>query len=137
MGNRFVDLELIKKYPNKYNFTPQNVKTIKVLNWEELKKHTWFNKAMNEPCWCHLEGCNLNGEYDDSDEFWIGFYEDGKVDCYFTCFEGMCSYNFAEFYNAADIENKFDMGVQVNAIKYLNKLVDDGIISKPVMKNNK
>lgn len=131
MSNHYIDLDLIQKYPNKYQFTPENIKTIKVLNWPELKKHTWFNQAMNSPCWCHLEGCNIGGKYDESDEFWIGFYEDGRVDCHFTCFDGMCRYNFKEFYSVKSIDNKFDMGVQVNTIKYLNMLVDKGIISKP------
>lgn len=127
----YIDFTLTGKYPNKYGFTPENIKTLKVLDWEALKKHTWFNRAMSSPCWCHLEGCNLTGKYDDFDEFWIGFYEDGRTDCHFTSCEGMCSYIFKEFYRAADIEHKADMNVQVNAIRYLNMLVDKGILSKP------
>lgn len=79
--------------------------------------------------WCHLEGSNLKGNYDDEDEFWIGFNEiNNKIDCCFTSYGGMCHYRFNEFYNACDIENKYDMHVQVNAIRWLNEMIDDGIL---------
>lgn len=134
---RYIDFDLIKKYPNKYGFTPKNIKKVKVLDWGKLKEHTWYNQAMIKTghWWCHIEGCNLEGKpFCDDDEFWIGFSEEGRVDCHFTCFEGMCGYNFKEFYKAEEIENKFDMQMQVNAIKFLNMLVDEGIISKPEVK---
>lgn len=135
---RYIDFELIEKYPNKYGFTPKNIKTVKVLDWERLKKLTWFNEALIKRghWWCHLEGCNPEGQkYCDDDEFWIGFSEEGKVDFWFSAMEGMCSYKFDKFYDAHEIENKYDMHVQANAIRYLNKLVDEGIISKPETAN--
>lgn len=79
--------------------------------------------------WCHLEGSNLKGNYDDEDEFWIGFNEtNNRIDCHFTSYGGMCHYRFNEFYEACDIENKYDMHVQVNAIRWLNEMIDDGIL---------
>lgn len=129
MGNYYMDFELIKQHPNKYNLTPKMIKKLKVLDWERLKKHTWYNEAMKKTgkWWCHLEGCQLNGKYDDMDEFWIGFNEENnKIDCHFTCWEGMGSYNFTEFYK--ETENKYDLQVQVNAIKYLNMLLDEKIL---------
>lgn len=125
----YVDFELIKKYPNKYNLTPSKIKKLKISNWEELKKHTWRNTAMkNGTWWCHLEGCQLNGPYQDFDEFWIGFNEDNnKIDFHFSAYEGMCHYKFDKFYK--DTENKYDLQVQVNAIKYLNMLLDKKILT--------
>ena len=38
------------------------------------------------------------------------------------------SYTFDEFYKADSIENKWDMNVQVNAMRYLNTLLDEGIV---------
>lgn len=35
--NGYLDFELMKKYPNKYNLTPKNMKTVKVLDWDRLK----------------------------------------------------------------------------------------------------
>ena len=131
---RYIDYDLIKQYPNKYNLTIKKIKELKVIDWDRLKKKTWFNKAMKKPCWCHLEGSqhpNSKNRYEDDGEFWIGFYEDGRVDCNFSSYEGMCSYVFDKFYNIKELENKFDMHVQVNAIKFLNELLDEKIVALP------
>ena len=122
------NFKLIEEYPNKYNLTPKSIKKLKILDWDRLK--TWHNNAMlSGNWWCHLEGSNLKGNYDDEDEFWIGFNEiNNKIDCHFTSYGGMCHYRFNEFYNACDIENKYDMHVQVNAIRWLNEMIDDGIL---------
>ena len=126
----YIDYKLIEQVPNKYNIRPQDIHKFTVLDWEKLKKYTWFNTAMNSPCWCHLEGSNGGGFYgDDADEFWIGFYENGKVDYWFTSYEGMCGYEFDTFYDANHIHNKYDMAVQVNAMRYINKLLDEKIIA--------
>ena len=39
-----------------------------------------------------------------------------------------CCYTFDEFYKTNEIENKWDMNVQVNAMRYLNMLLDEGIV---------
>ena len=131
MTKKYIDFDLIKKYPNKYNLTPKNIKKLKVLDWEKLREKTWFNKAMNKPCWCHTEHSCTMMYLDYEDEFWIGFYENGKIGLDFSCHEGMCSYKFNKFYDTKEIENKDDLDIQVKCIKYLNDLIDDGIISRP------
>lgn len=133
-NNHYLDIKLINKYPNKYNLTPKNIKTLKVLDWDKLKKKTWFNEAMylhnnKDIVWCHIEGCGKGYYGDYFSEFWIGFYEDGRVNCNFSCNEGMCSYNFEKFYNINEIEDKWDMEIQVKAIKWLNMMIDEGILS--------
>ena len=40
----------------------------------------------------------------------------------------MCGYTFDEFYKSDSIENKWDMNVQINAMRYLNMLLDEEII---------
>ena len=83
MSREYVDQDLIKKYPNKYNIRPRDIKSLQILDWDRLKKKTWFNSAMKKSgnWWCHLEGCNIGGKYNDEDEFWIGFNErNGKID---------------------------------------------------------
>jgi hypothetical protein len=127
---KYIDYDLVNQYPNKYNLTPKNIKKLKIADWDRLKKETWHNNAMlTGNWWCHLEGCSLTNYYDDESEFWIGFNEDNnKVDCSFTAYGGMCSYDFDQFYNASDIENNFDMNVQVNAIRWLNRMIDEGIL---------
>lgn len=130
--SKYIDFDLIKRYPNKYNLTPNDIKQLKVLDWDKLKQVMWFNEATNPNRWCKLIGCQKDGEkYDDWDEFWIGIAEDGNIDCHFTAYEGMCSYNFKEFYNLKDIEDKYDMQIQVNVIKWLNEMIDEGILGLP------
>lgn len=132
---KYIDFELIKQYPNKYNLTPEKIRELKVLDWEALKKKTWYNEAMKSTgtWWCHIDDCsepgaNLKG-YCDEDEFWIGFREENNtVDYHFSAFGGMCRYIFEKFYSVDEIENKYDMNVQVNAIRWLNKMLDAGIL---------
>ena len=133
MGNRkYIDFKLIEKVPNKYNIKPKDIKKLKVLDWDKLKKYTWYNDAMKKTgeWYCHFEGSNGGGFYgDDEDEFWIGFNKkNGEVDYNFHSGEGMCRYTFDEFYKANEIETKWDMNVQVNAMRYLNMLLDEGIV---------
>ena len=126
-----IDFKAIEKAPNKYNIKPEDIKKLKVLDWDKLKKKTWYNEAMNKrgEWYCHLEGSNDGGCYDDEDEFWIGFNKkNGEVDYHFYAGEGMCGYTFDEFYKSNEIENKWDMNVQVNAMRYLNMLLDEGIV---------
>ena len=136
---RYIDFKLIEKYPNKYNLTPQNIKKLKILDWDKLKKYTWYNPAMKKTgeWYCRLIGSDGGGCFGgNEDEFWIGFRKkDNKIDCHFTSYEGMCGYKFEKFYDIESIENKWDMNVQVNTIKFLNMLIDEGILS--VEKNMK
>lgn len=129
--NNFIDFDLITKYPNKYDLTPKKIRNLKIIDWNKLKKYTWHNEAMKNSgnWWCHLEGCEITGEYDDFSEFWIGFNEDNdKIRFHFSTCDGMCHYEFNKFYDAKEIEHKADLNVQVNAIRYLNMLIDEGIL---------
>lgn len=131
----YIDFKLTEQYPNKYNLTIESIKNLVITDWEKLKEKTWHNEAMKKTgnWWCHLEGCNKGGQpYNDEDEFWIGFREDDdKVDCKFTSYEGMCGYTFEKFYSSKEIENEYDMQVQVNALRWLNSMIDDGILALP------
>ena len=132
MSNRgYIDYKLIEQHPNKYNLTPKNINKLKILDWSRLQKKTWYNQAMKDTgeWYCHLEGVG-KGYYGDSmSDFWIGFNKkNDKIDCWFDCMEGMCSYNFEKFYDINAIENKYDMEIQVKAIKWLNQMIDDGIL---------
>lgn len=133
MGLGCFDKKLAAEVPNRYNLTPQSIKRLVIKDWDALRKRTWHNEAMRGTgsWWCHLEGCGKQGDrYDDSNEFWIGFREeDDSIDCNFTCYEGMCKYLFTSFYDPSEIENKYDMGVQVNTLRWLNQLLDDGVLA--------
>lgn len=131
MNKGYIDFDLIKKVPNKYRLTPKKIKKLKILDWNRLKQKTWQNNAMLNGNWyCHIEGCQKDGQrFNDESEFWIGFREnDNKVDCNFTGYGGMCSYDFDKFYMASEIGSKYDMQVQANTIRWLNQMIDNGIL---------
>lgn len=128
-----MNINLIDLYPNKYNLTPAKLRKLVVKDWVRLKKNTWHNEAMKDTgsWWCHLEGSQEpdNTKYCDDDEFWIGFNEvDNTIMFWFSSYEGMCGYEFKKFYDFEEIENKFDLNVQVNAIRWLNKMIDEKIL---------
>ncbi len=123
-----ISTDVMKEFPNKYRLTPKSIKRLRVKDWERLKEKTWHNAAIGN-CWCHVCGCNHPGEpYDGFNEFWIGFYENGKIDYNFMAWGGMAVYRFDEFYDIGQIENQKDMRVQANALRYLNALIDEGIV---------
>lgn len=129
--SNYIDYKLIDKYPNKYNLKPKDIRKLKILDWGKLKTKTWLNQAkLSGTWWCHLEGCQPENErYDDEDEFWIGFNEDNnEIDFHFYSYGGMCGYNFDKFYSMKHIENKYDMQLQINTIKWLNMMIDEGIL---------
>lgn len=119
-----IDSEELKavreKYPNKYNLSMKKIKKLEV------------KPAMNGgEWWCRLSGCQEDGKRPcDFSEFWIGFdKQSGKVNAYFSTYEGMCKYNIVEFYRPYDIENRADLWVQANALSFLNKIIDEGIVA--------
>lgn len=132
MSKAYIDFKLIEEVPNKYNLHPADIKKLKVLDWDRIKKICWHNEAMKDTgdWYCHLEGSQSQGQkYCDEDEFWIGFdAENNRVNYHFDCYEGMCHYNFSAFYLARSIQNKWDMNVQVNAMRFLNMLLDEKIV---------
>ena len=131
MANFYMDFDLIKKYPNKYNLTPSKIEKLKILNWEELKKYLRHKIVLKDGVgWEHFEGCNFdNDKYDDYSQFRIAFNEkSNKIICGFTTYFGCKDYIFNEFYKIKDIEQERDLYVQINTIKYLNMLLDKGIL---------
>ena len=50
------------------------------------------------------------------------------MDYNFSSYGGMCHYYFDEFYKMADIDNEYDMMVQVNTLRWINKLIDEGVL---------
>ena len=121
-----------EKYPNKHNLSMKKIKKLEVKDWGKLKAYTWYNPAMNGgEWWCRLSGCQEDGKRPcDFSEFWIGFdKQSGKVNAYFSTYEGMCKYNIVEFYRPYDIENRADLWVQANALSFLNKIIDEGIVA--------
>ncbi len=121
------------KIENKYNLKPKDIQHATVLRPKALhEKPFWRNDVVK--AWC-LSGGVGQGVYGDYDyEYWIGFYDDdapayaGKIRMYCTCFEGMCTYDFKEFFNPNEIENMYDLELQEELLKVINWLIDSEII---------
>lgn len=128
-----MNTDLIKKYPNKYNLTPENIKDITVSDWDKLKSVTWHNETLTDGTWyCKLIGCQYpdSKKFNDEDEAFIGFNgDDGSVrfDC--TSYGGMCGYDFDAFYDPNEMENEFDLNLHINIVNWLTDLIDGGVLS--------
>ena len=131
MGEKELNSELTRKYPNRYNLTVEKVKHLKVLDWDKLKKNTVLNTNHGEgPFYCYSAGSNLDDQpYDDREEVWIAFNEtNGQIKCDFIDYIRNSGYKFDSFYDPGAIHSELDMNVQANAIKWLNKMLDDKIL---------
>lgn len=124
-----IDEEKIKKLKelNKYNLKPTDIKKAKLINSEKIKgEPLWRNDAIK--AWC-LSGGVGHGLYKGyNSDYWIGFYDDGKIDYHLNCMEDMCNYKISEFFNINDIEYEVDELLQVKYLEALNWLVDEKII---------
>ena len=48
MNSGYIDFKAIEQVPNKYNIKPEDIKKLKVLDWDKLKKYAWYNEAMKK-----------------------------------------------------------------------------------------
>lgn len=118
---------------NKYNLKPADIEKAVVLDYDRLHKPPfWRNNVIQ--AWC-LTGGSGKGYFDDYvNEYWIGFYDDdakeyaGRIRFYCTTLEGMCSYNFKNFFDYTEIDNKVDLELQERLLERINWLIDEGII---------
>lgn len=122
------------KYPNKYNLRVSDIENLRVLDWSKLAVTVMRmpNSESYMPFYHHAEGCNLEGDYCYDDEFWIMFDAGmNTINYRFTKDRGMTSYVFDEFYDPKTIDRVQDFGVQVNALRFLTDLIDEGILGLP------
>lgn len=114
---------------NKYKLTPASVKKLKV-NREKLNKENGFWRNNVIEAWCISKTI---GKFDDA-SFWLGIYDEtakayaGKIRLYFTVMGGMCKYNINKFFDFSEIENEFDLQIQEECMKVLNRLLDEDIL---------
>lgn len=125
--SRYIDFKLIEEVPNKYNLTPQSIANLKVLDFEKLKKKCCWIPAAN--AWIHREGVGMDlWSYDYINEFYYKIQSNGFIEFKLMCDGGMCWYNPSEFYKSNCIENKWDMEIQAKALRWVNGLIDEGIL---------
>jgi len=112
---------------NKYEITVADIKKCKFdkHKLELNKSKLWRNDIIS--AWCQT-GVTDGGFYSGEDSYWLGLYDNGKVDINFSSYEGMCGYVFNEFGKSEDIENKYDLQIQEMALNNITKLIDIGVL---------
>jgi len=118
------------KVMNKYNLNPKDIEKAIVINSDRLSsKPFWRNENIN--AWCLSENtAKTSGDYEflTYNEYWIGFYDNGKIKLSCSAHGGMCHYNFDTFFDDEDIEHEMDLEIQEKLLKRINLLIDEKII---------
>lgn len=119
-------------FENIYDLTTDNIQDLHIIDWNKLyafvlqrphseAHHTWC---------CHVEGCNFDDkEYCYENECLFLFEKsDGSIRCMFLSKRGLGKYDFCHFYDTDTIHTKEELGVQINALKFLTALIQENII---------
>lgn len=121
------------KVKNKYNLKPKDITKAIVVDRERLKQSPfWRNNVVQ--AYCLSEGVGKGCYSSSMSDYWIGFYDEdakshaGKIRLTCSCYEGMCSYNFKNFFDFSEIENEIDLELQEKLLSRINWLIDEGII---------
>ena len=125
MGNK-IDFAKTKEIPNKYNLTPDSIKSLKVLDWERLKEECWWNPAIN--AWVYIGGVGWIEQYGYNSEFIFIIKSNGYINFKVTSCMGMCKYLFSEFYKEDEIFAQNDFDIQAKILEWFNRLIDEGIL---------
>ena len=115
---------------NKYNLKPKDIEKAIILNHERLKKHPFW-RIDGIQAWCLLDNtAKTSGDYEflTYNEYWIGFYDDGKIVLSCSAHGGMCHYDFDTFFDDEDIEHEMDLEIQEKLLSVMNWLIDEKII---------
>lgn len=114
------------KVKNKYNLKPKDIQQATILDFERLKQSPfWRNDVVSAWCLSDGAGKGLNGYID---SYWIGFYDAGKISLECTSHEDMCRYDFENFFDYKEIENKADLELQEKLLDRINWLIDEKIV---------
>lgn len=126
------DYILQHAFKNIYGLTMDNIDTLHIINWERL--HTLVltmpHSEVHDTWCCHVEGCNLDDEEYCYENECLFLFEksDGSIRCLFSSCRGLCKYDFRYFYDTDTIRTRQELGVQVNALKFLTTLIQENII---------
>lgn len=121
---------------NKYNLTIKQLKKYKVVDRTHVGlPFFWRNDVIGAWCICGFAGTEADRRFGTWNEFWIGIYDEdakahaGKFRFYFSSYDGMCGYNFNQFFDKKDIDCENDMRIQEMFLEKINMLIDCGIIA--------
>lgn len=118
------------KAKNKYNLKFSDINNLKILDRSKIKEpeflrdsviNAWYISGNTAYIKDSTEFCTYNS-------YWFGIYDDDKIKAHCNCFGKMCGYNFEEFFNEKDIENRHDLFIQQMLLEEINDLIDKGIL---------
>lgn len=121
------------KIENKYNLKVADIKRMEVADESKLCEPLfWRNDVINAWCISRSIGTDADKKYCNDNEIWLGIYDKPyygrRVHFYASCWGGMGSYRFKEFFNIKEIESEKDLETQEETLKILNILLDEGIV---------
>lgn len=118
---------------NKYNLKPKDIETAIVLDYDKLHKPPfWRNDVIQAWCLSDGAGRGLYGGWVNA--YWIGIFDKnakshaGEVHLSCTSYEGMCGYDFENFFDYDEIDNEIDLEMQEKLLERINWLINEGII---------
>jgi len=120
------------KVENKYGVTRSAIQKAKVIDSEKLKKKPfWRNDVVNAYC---LSGEVGSWEYGSAADYWLGFYDNGKIRLKVYSEDNMLTYNFDRFYAKEALKDKWLLAIQEKILERINWLIDEKIIELPKKK---
>lgn len=127
-----LDQEALKKCELKYFTKPEDLKHLVVLDPERVHQRPfWRNDVVRAWCLSGSAGSDQDFEFGCESSYWLGIYDDGRVDFHMDTYGGMCSYHPEYFLDADSISNQNDRDVQIAVINAVNQLIDDGVLDIP------
>lgn len=118
------------KVMNQYGLNPKDIEKAIVINSDRLSSNPfWRNENIN--AWCLSDDtAKTSGDYEflTYNEYWIGFFDNGKIKLSCSAHGGMCNYHFDTFFDDEDIEHEMDLEIQEKLLERINWLIDEKII---------
>lgn len=125
-GTRLIDCHLVDTYPNKYHLLPRSIESLKVKDWDAFKENSFNNVFKGENWWTHI--ITINDRYDTCSFEYSANIETDDVVVRLTTYNGKKTYDLPEFYKVEYIEDQTQMELQAHVIKWLNKMIDNGVL---------
>lgn len=130
---------------NKYNLNSKTIRSLKIVNREELKDlGFWYNSVICGWCFAFEVG---DGTCCSDNSFWLCVYDEkienlygtnkeikkqlkkaNTVDFSFGVYGSYSNYIIEKFYNPKDIKNENDLVIQEEFILKINELIDNGVL---------
>lgn len=125
-------MTLIPSVPNKHNLKPSDIPKLQVLHREKLQHSPfWYNQNIKAWCVTRDTGSENDFKYGSENKFWMGIFDDGRIEYTWHTLGGMLLTDFDEFYDEYTLANKPMLQLHEAVLEVLNRVIDDGILGLP------